>query len=1052
MRNTRNKRGLALLLCAAVLAAMLPTAALAEEGTGPFQINVQYLDEDDEVLWSGELSAEFSHTIQSLKEQLATAMGLPVEDQKLELNGNALEDGKTVADYSIHAGSTLILRHNAATAVFWPGGDESQAEDVTFPLVWKTLPEVGFKSYVLTLPEGLAPGIYDFTGLVLSGKGFYVTIDGQGNPLQGVSLRFGAGEKVLIICNLDLTTGNGEPALSTHLAYDSDGNPLNSCLLNCYGENRLVGGRAGLENVFLDVVRKDASVTVEGDTGMTTVHELKKSFSILLDGPLTLRGRTGPAWAAQIWGGFNYYTVSGAGSLTLEGATDGFYAKPIDWSVSGEIQTTDYANFKFNGPAVTATGLTGYGLNLGAKGELKIPTSGGSAVKLAGGMGGVLGKVNPDSDGPFTDPQVFPVGDPSAPPALDGVAAETTYLFPGGGTLAYDPDAHRAVLENVSLTAPLALPGGTALEFKGENTVSCAGPALTSAGAVTLSSASTGTLALTNTTGGSVAGAAGGFLAQTRGTGTYLHSSQNGAFPAGDAVALPDIMGEVTFSYKALPVGNDYALTAENTDYPGGMLDRNSITRFTAKPPKGCRFDHWEVDGKTIEASDGTVRVDGGTAQVEGDTLTVVIVGADMWVKAVCTPIPTTGGSSSSSTSTTTQKNDDGSTTSTTKKADGSVVETTKWPDGNTQEVTTAEKKQADGSKVKTETVVSKDKDGNVTASASATSDSKTGTVTVPSAVLDKVAKVPGSTLTVELPGAALVFDHDAIAAILAAGGKAPELVIAPVAFEDLPEKARGQLTEATTYGFSVNGDGVDFGDGKVSVTLDYTRKHPDTVVAVYYVSDAGDLTRMPGAVYEDGKVRFETDHWSVYAVVEEAFPFTDVTAEDWFYDAVAYVNGKGLMTGVTETAFRPEGGTTRATLAVILWRMAGSPKAEKGTGFTDAAPGAWYADAVSWCAEQGLMGGYGDGLFGPGDPITREQLVTALHRFAQSQGWDVSAGEDTNILSYTDAFDVSEWAVPAFQWACGAGVVQGDGGRLNPQGQASRAEVAVMLQRLLER
>lgn len=113
---------------------------------------------------------------------------------------------------------------------------------------------------------------------------------------------------------------------------------------------------------------------------------------------------------------------------------------------------------------------------------------------------------------------------------------------------------------------------------------------------------------------------------------------------------------------------------------------------------------------------------------------------------------------------------------------------------------------------------------------------------------------------------------------------------------------------------------------------------------------------------------------------------------------------------------------------------------------------GQWYTDAVIWAADNGIVSGYGGGLFGPEDRITREQMATILHNYCKWKGINVSVGEDTNILSFNDAFEVSEWAIPALQWACGSGVVGGKpGGLLDPKGNATRAEVATMLMRFLE-
>ena len=136
--------------------------------------------------------------------------------------------------------------------------------------------------------------------------------------------------------------------------------------------------------------------------------------------------------------------------------------------------------------------------------------------------------------------------------------------------------------------------------------------------------------------------------------------------------------------------------------------------------------------------------------------------------------------------------------------------------------------------------------------------------------------------------------------------------------------------------------------------------------------------------------------------------------------------------------------------MLLTLMSRAGPPSS--GSAFSDAAEGAWYADAVSWAAENDIVGGYGGGLFGPDDSITREQLAVILYRFALYKGYDLSAGEDFDLSAYADAGDVSEWAIPAMQWACGAGIINGDGeGSLAPQGEATRAQVAAMLMRFIE-
>ena len=117
---------------------------------------------------------------------------------------------------------------------------------------------------------------------------------------------------------------------------------------------------------------------------------------------------------------------------------------------------------------------------------------------------------------------------------------------------------------------------------------------------------------------------------------------------------------------------------------------------------------------------------------------------------------------------------------------------------------------------------------------------------------------------------------------------------------------------------------------------------------------------------------------------------------------------------------------------------------------FSDVAEGEWYAEAVRWAASEGVTTGLPNGTFGVTDTCTRAQVVAFLYRYAQKAGMDVSVGEDTNILSYNDALTIQAWAIPAFQWACGAGVVQGNGGALMPGNFCTRGQIVTMLCRAL--
>ena len=161
-------------------------------------------------------------------------------------------------------------------------------------------------------------------------------------------------------------------------------------------------------------------------------------------------------------------------------------------------------------------------------------------------------------------------------------------------------------------------------------------------------------------------------------------------------------------------------------------------------------------------------------------------------------------------------------------------------------------------------------------------------------------------------------------------------------------------------------------------------------------------------------------------------------------------------MGGYGNGIFRPDVAVSRAQISAMLWNMEGNPVVNYALDYKDVPADAWYTEAVRWMVAKDIAGGYGNGIYAPDDTLTREQLAVILHKYAQYKGYDVSVGENTNILSYDDAFDISDWAYPAMQWICGAGIVGGmpdaDGDIiLAPTGHATRAQVATMLMTFCE-
>ena len=219
---------------------------------------------------------------------------------------------------------------------------------------------------------------------------------------------------------------------------------------------------------------------------------------------------------------------------------------------------------------------------------------------------------------------------------------------------------------------------------------------------------------------------------------------------------------------------------------------------------------------------------------------------------------------------------------------------------------------------------------------------------------------------------------------------------------------------------------------------------------------EAGEMTFETAAeIGDDGNVALAFSHASQYAIVIDdhnhgvvTLPFTDVSDSDWFYNPVVYVYSQGLMTGTSATTFEPNTPLSRAMLVAVLHRLEGSPQASGGD-FTDVADGDWYAQAVNWAASVGVVNGFDDGTFQPNTAITREQMAAILMNYAQYKGQDVSAR--ATLDTYNDATAISSWANDVMSWAVAEGLLTGvTNDQLQPQGNATRAQVAAILQRFL--
>ena len=182
----------------------------------------------------------------------------------------------------------------------------------------------------------------------------------------------------------------------------------------------------------------------------------------------------------------------------------------------------------------------------------------------------------------------------------------------------------------------------------------------------------------------------------------------------------------------------------------------------------------------------------------------------------------------------------------------------------------------------------------------------------------------------------------------------------------------------------------------------------------------------------------------------KHVMPFIDVPANIWYRNAVQYVYENGIMSGTSDITFGPDMATTRGMIVTILYRMERMPKTGTANGFTDVPVGAYYEDAVAWASANNIVSGYGNGLFGPEDKVTREQMAVIIYNYHKAMGKDVSNIEGMRIYEFTDYESISDWAVTAVRYCLNSGIFNGNAdGTLNPKGNVTRAELAVIINNL---
>lgn len=331
-------------------------------------------------------------------------------------------------------------------------------------------------------------------------------------------------------------------------------------------------------------------------------------------------------------------------------------------------------------------------------------------------------------------------------------------------------------------------------------------------------------------------------------------------------------------------------------------------------------------------------------------------------------------------------------------------------------------------------------------------------TAEVPTQSLKDMVKNTDAALEVQTDVGSVSIPNEALAAIAQeAGGSTVTIMVETKDAADLKDQVSAtQLEGATVVEVIITSGKTEittFAGEYLTITIPVTGSAfaDGEAYKVIVLSADGSKETMTGTcAKQNGKLRVQVKiaHLSTFVVTaQKAMPFTDVTGH-WAAEAIAWAYENGLMNGTGETTFAPNATLNRAMLATILYRQAGEPAVEgEGVPFTDVALDAWYTDAVIWANKNGIVTGYGNGLFGSSDSITREQLAVMIYRYAKLMKEDTAASGD--LSAFTDDGDASDWAAEALSWAYAEGLITGrTATTIAPQGTATRAEVATILMR----
>lgn len=303
--------------------------------------------------------------------------------------------------------------------------------------------------------------------------------------------------------------------------------------------------------------------------------------------------------------------------------------------------------------------------------------------------------------------------------------------------------------------------------------------------------------------------------------------------------------------------------------------------------------------------------------------------------------------------------------------------------------------------------------------------------VSIPASTVGQIGSQTNASLTVSTPVANVTIPNGGLGSLSSAGGTVTVTA--------------QQTDNSVELSVTAGGRTVQNVPGGVTLTVPAASTTPGTVAVLVHPDGAREVVRK--SVADNGTVTVPLDGSAKLEIVDNSGYFADVPATSWEADAVAFASSHELFSGTAPGQFSPDAPMSRGMLAVVLHNLENNPAQVLAGAFADVDNSQWYAEGVAWAEAQGIIGGYGNGRFGPNDNITREQLAVMLWRYSGSPAATVQE------LRFADGDKASGWALEALRWATEKGIINGKGGGiLDPTGQATRAETAQMLKNFMEK